>query len=294
MKRARRFVELLRSQPDYILGRFLFVRRLYSVARRLRGNAGAASLQVARVYEPVGEEVLVGHSGLVESRHTAAAHVARLHDTAWSNEITLTQSAIVALRTLATTTRLMFKSGAEKVEFAPSLAALTPERRNGIAIAQIADGWQDDTVKAIAGDERIVAVVSEYLGYSPTRASVFFFWSFASALTQEERIARNQTVLFHYDVDGYNFVYVSFYLVDVDCDGGAHALIERTHHAKRLRHLLGTACLSDDAAEAAFGADRIVTIEAPAGSGFFEDTSCYHKALVPTERDRLMIQFRYQ
>lgn len=294
MKRARRFVELLRTQPDYVFGRFLFVRRLYSVARRVAGPAMAASLKVGRIYESDCNAVTVGPSGFVESAHPVDTHVARLHDTAWSNEICLTTAAVTALGDLAQTTRLMFQASPERVEFAPSLDSLSPERRNGIALAQVADGWQDPTVAAIAGDEQIVAVVSKYLGYAPTRASVFFFWSFASALSQEERIARNQTVLFHYDVDGYNFVYVSFYLVDVDRDGGAHSLIERTHQAKRLGHLLGTARLSDEAAEAAFGRESIVTIEAPAGSGFFEDTSCYHKALVPTERDRLMIQFRYQ
>jgi hypothetical protein len=260
----------------------------------MRGAADAVSLEVGRIYEPITETVTVARSGLVESPHSVDTHVARLHDTAWSNEISLTQPAIAALCDVASTTRLMFKTSSQQLEVAPSLDDLTPERRSGIATAQIADGWHDETVKAIAGDERIVAVVSKYLGYTPTRASVFFFWSFAGSLSQEERIARNQTVLFHYDVDGYNFVYISFYLVDVDRNGGAHVLIERTHQSKRLRHLLGTACLSDDDAEAAFGPEPIVTIEAPAGSGFFEDTSCYHKATAPTERDRLMIQFRYQ
>lgn len=294
MKRARRLVELLRTQPDYVFGRFLTVRRLYSAGRRMRGVPVAPKLRIARIYCVETETIEVATSDLVISDKSVDAHCARLQETAWSDSIGLSAAAVSALVETARTTRLLVKSSADTVEFVPSLDVLSPEGRASAALAQIADGWRDSTVKAIAGDPAIVSVVTKYLGYKPDQASVFFFWSFANALSREERIARNQTVDFHYDVDGYNFVYVSFYLVDVDRDGGAHVLIERTHESKRLRHLLGTSCLSDDEAEAAFGAVSVVTVEAPAGSGFFEDTSCYHKALVPTHRDRLMLQIRYQ
>lgn len=294
MKRALRLFELLRTQPDYVFGRFLAVRRLYSAAQRVRVGSSRSVLRVARVYMPETEPAAVAPSGLVVSDRAIDAHVDRLRDDAWSNGIALTAEAVAALSAVASTTQLMYHDGEEEEVFAPSLAALSADDRKGIALAQIAEGWRDATVQAIAGDATIVATVSKYLGYAPEKASVFFFWSFASALTLEERIQRNQTVQFHYDVDGYNFVYVSFYLVDVDRDGGAHVLIERTHEAKRLRHLFGTARLSDDEAKAAFGPEPIITIEAPAGQGFFEDTSCYHKALAPVLRDRLMLQIRYQ
>jgi hypothetical protein len=35
-------------------------------------------------------------------------------------------------------------------------------------------------------------------------------------------------------------------------------------------------------------------MEGRAGEGFFEDTLCFHKALAPAKRDRLMFQLRYQ
>ena len=37
----------------------------------------------------------------------------------------------------------------------------------------------------------------------------------------------------------------------------------------------------------------IQLIEGPAGTGFFEDASCFHKALIPTSGERLMLQVRY-
>jgi ectoine hydroxylase-related dioxygenase (phytanoyl-CoA dioxygenase family) len=101
-------------------------------------------------------------------------------------------------------------------------------------------------------------------------------------------------VRFHYDVHGFNFVYVNFYLSDTDRDSGAHVLIAGSHRDKSLRQLFGSARISDEAALRRYGAERVRIIEAKAGSGFFEDTACYHKALPPSARDRLMLQLRYQ
>ena len=109
-----------------------------------------------------------------------------------------------------------------------------------------------------------------------------------------ERETAQQTVRFHYDVHGYNFIYVNFYLQDTDERTGAHVLIEASHHDKKPRHLLGSARLDDDQAYRDYGANRIRVMRGPAGTGFFEDTTCYHKALAPIDQPRLMLQIRYQ
>ncbi len=77
-------------------------------------------------------------------------------------------------------------------------------------------------------------------------------------------------------------------------ENGAHALIAGSSRRKRLGHLLGSARLSDAEAWQTYGRDAERTIEGPAGSGFLEDASCYHKALPPETGDRLMLQLRYQ
>ena len=42
-----------------------------------------------------------------------------------------------------------------------------------------------------------------------------------------------------------------------------------------------------------YGADKVATIYGKAGSGFAEDTSCIHKGLAPTGRDRLILQIQF-
>ena len=147
---------------------------------------------------------------------------------------------------------------------------------------------------ASLGMNSIVSVASAYLGYAPSKASCWLFWSLKNELTNAQRESVYQTIKFHYDVHWYNFFYVNFYLLDTDARSGAHALIRGSHRDKRVRSLLGTAQLSDEQAIRDYGTHRIKTMEGPAGLGFFEDTSCYHKALAPLDRDRLMLQIRYQ
>jgi len=103
-----------------------------------------------------------------------------------------------------------------------------------------------------------------------------------------------QTIDYHYDVDGFNFLYANFYLLDTSVRNGAHLLIEGSSRRKQLRHLLGKARLSDAEAHDAYGLTAERTFEGPAGFGFLEDASCYHKALRPLDGERLMLQLRYR
>ena len=149
-------------------------------------------------------------------------------------------------------------------------------------------------VQALAADPLLHEAASSFLGYRARRVSSWLFWSFASGLSDDERRAVNQTVDFHYDVDGYNFMYANFYLVDTTARNGAHVLIEGSSRHKRWRHLMGVARLADAEAFAAYGRDSERVMEGAAGFGFLEDSSCYHKALAPLSGDRLILQLRYR
>ena len=70
--------------------------------------------------------------------------------------------------------------------------------------------------------------------------------------------------------------------------GGGPSLIE-IETSRLAGHFIG-----DAEARETYGPEAERLIEGPAGSGFLEDTSCYHKALAPVSADRLMLQFRYQ
>ncbi|MCA1720944.1 MAG: hypothetical protein LC779_07565, partial [Actinobacteria bacterium] len=134
---------------------------------------------------------------------------------------------------------------------------------------------------------------SQYLGYEPQTCRPWLFWSYAGDYTEQERQAAGQTYFFHYDVFGYNFLYVNYYLTDVTRDRGAHVLVAGSHDRKPLGMLLGSAIVAEQRVRSTYGADAIRIIEGPAGTGFVEDTSCLHLATPPETGDRLMLQFRY-
>jgi hypothetical protein len=150
-------------------------------------------------------------------------------------------------------------------------------------------------VQAIVNDPILRAIVRTYLGHEPREVMTIINWSFASDFSEKERRRlKHQNVLdYHYDVGGYNFVYANFYITDTDRDSGAHVMMKRSHNRKPLRMLLGKASASESSVRKQFGIENEITIEGPAGTGFVQDTSCYHRATPPTHRDRLMLAVRF-
>ncbi len=101
-----------------------------------------------------------------------------------------------------------------------------------------------------------------------------------------------QTVTFHYDVEGFNFVYIFFYLSDCDKYSGAHEAILYSHKSKKLRHLFSSACQSEENIYSTYK-DKNKVINGKVGFGFVEDTSCFHRALAPLLSKRVCFQIRY-
>jgi hypothetical protein len=149
------------------------------------------------------------------------------------------------------------------------------------------------TVTRIKNDPVLRELVSAYLGYIPQRSRVVLFWNFASNLTEEERKTVHQANNYHYDVDGYNFLYVQFFMTEVDEGSGPHIIIKGSHRKKPMHLLLSSVKQPDEAIHAYYGAQSETTIMGKAGTGFIEDTSSFHKAMAPTARDRLLLQFVY-
>jgi hypothetical protein len=163
-----------------------------------------------------------------------------------------------------------------------------------VPIGSTRDPIRCPAVRAIVEDPVLGEIAGRYLGYEPGRALPILFWSFASDFTDDERRRLKQHVIdYHYDVGGFNFVYASFYILDTDRDSGAHVLMRKSHNAKPLRMLLGSAAASEAVVRKHFGRENELVIEGPAGTGFVEDTSCYHRASPPTRADRLMLQVRF-
>ncbi len=286
-------LSLLVQAPHYIFGRFQLVRSAYGLARGIEQRVTPPPSTI-RVGEKFGEplhEITPAKSPFVQNVLPNQAHVNNLHDYAFSPGLRLIPHAVDHLRKWAQTSPLMHS---EKP--LPPIDELQADEAllKKFAIAEIRNCSEDAIIQSIAGDRDILDVISRYLGYVPSQAGAWLFWSLRTNLTIAEREAAQQTVRFHYDVHGYNFIYVNFYLQDTDERTGAHVLIESSHRDKKPRHLLGSARLDDDQAYRDYSVDRFRVLRGPAGTGFFEDTTCYHKALAPIDRPRLMLQFRYQ
>lgn len=164
-----------------------------------------------------------------------------------------------------------------------------------VPIAGIREPTRCPAVRSIVHDPVLRAIVRTYLGHEPRRVMTIINWSFAAYFSEEERRRlRHKNVLdYHYDVEGYNFVYANFYITDTDCNSGAHVMMKRSHKRKPLRMLFGSAAASEASVREQFGIENEIMIEGEAGTGFVQDTSCFHRATPPTHRDRLMLAVRF-
>ncbi|EPE96159.1 hypothetical protein RGCCGE502_22020 [Rhizobium grahamii CCGE 502] len=149
-------------------------------------------------------------------------------------------------------------------------------------------------VQRLIDDPVLRSIVREYFGHEPRKIIALLHWSFGSPMDDEERRHLKHIVIdYHYDVDGYNLLYASFYITDTDRYSGAHVMMKRSHNRKPLRMLIGSVRASVDAVYKYFGKENEIIIEGPAGTGFVQDTSCYHRASPPTRGDRLMLAIRF-
>lgn len=162
---------------------------------------------------------------------------------------------------------------------------------DAVVVGSVRDPEACPAVLRVKNDPKLREFVSAYLGYVPQQVRVVLFWNFASTLTPEERAKVHQANNYHYDVDGYNWLYTQFFMTDVDADSGPHIIIKGSHRDKPLHLLFSSVKQPDSAIHGYYGANRETVIEGPAGLGFIEDTSSFHKAVEPRKRDRLLLQY---
>jgi hypothetical protein len=290
--RLRRLAFVLGNQPHYVLGRFPIVRDVYSMLNAFSDAVvGSAPLRIGDLYDDPIAIVETAPSGHLLPIILPGRQVDQMRTQSYSLGPHLTIDAVSQLRSAAS--RLPLKaSGIDSTTYGQLSAS--QELRDRIATATVRNSSALPVVRRLAGDPLLYEVVRQFLGYQPKRVSSWLFWSLANRLSDDQRRAVNQTIDFHFDVNGFNFVYANFYLFDTSALNGAHVLIAGTGRRKRLRDLIGVNRLSNSDARKLYGPDCERVMEGPAGFGFLEDASCYHKALPPRDGDRLMLQLRYQ
>ncbi len=272
-------IRSLQRQPlSYALGRFTGVRRLYGTARGIRQRLG---------YDPperTGAALFHGIDveGAVQLLRKQSVCIAPLIPPEIVSEICRFASTSICRRQERPPTfKLSDVSGGRLP---------TGEL---VVLADVLGAEGNEAVRAVAMDPSVIEVAAKYLGYIPTRRRARLIWSFVCDATNEVREKEGQTVTYHFDVESYNFVYGNYYLTDVDARSGAHTMIVGSHDDKPLTWLFGSAKRSDSEIRRHYGVDREMTLVGPAGFAFIQDSSCYHRALAPVERPRLMLQVRY-
>ena len=292
----RRLAHLLVHQPDYVFGRIATVRDAYSMMHAAKDAvAGVAPLLIHDLYSETKAALEISPSPYLVQESTAARQVDDMRKRSYSLGPSLTQDAVAQIQDAAHSRPLELR-GAGTARSCRSYNELlaSPELHGWTAIGTVLGSSTLPVVRAIAGDPALYETARHFLGYRPRQVSSWLFWSLANQLSDDQRRGAYQTIDFHYDIDGYNFMYANFYLLETGPLNGAHVLIEGTSRRKRLGDLIGSACLSDGEARQAYGQDRERLLQGPPGFGFVEDASCYHKALPPIGSDRLMLQLRYR
>jgi len=267
--------------PSYTLGRFYLVRSLYSLWMRLRDRLRGRRLPPLDGLPP---------SGMIRTAPRSA--VAELRQTALSQCITLPAPLAEEIREFARRDECSVDGVKYRFRYADVKNGKLPDD-TFVALAHCQNPTACPAVCQVRDDPVLRAIVANFLGYVPQSPDVRLYWSFVGEAADDDRRRMYQTIDFHYDVHDYNFCYVHIYLTDTDVKSGAHVMVLGSHKSKPVRWLIGSARRTDEAVENHYGREKIVCLEGAAGTGFIEDTACFHKALAPVSRERLLLQIRF-
>lgn len=137
----------------------------------------------------------------------------------------------------------------------------------------------------VANNTTLLAAVEGIFGCKPTIGYISAWWSVPTS-DGKPRHAEN----FHRDIDDVNFIKLFLYLTDVGPENGPHEFIRGSHALPQIsdgkRH-------TDEEVLAAFGADRLTTFAAPAGTMFLENTFGLHRGQPVRSGRRLILQVVY-
>lgn len=271
-----------RGELHYVLGRFRTVRKTYSGIRGLREGFAPTAVAIDG-HQTMFPDAIVPQ--VVDIIRKEAVFVG----------LQLPTDIVSEIRDFAESEPLhaIYDPGGPTFVYSSVVHGTAADGRV-VPVAGVSDPTRCAAIKAIVNDPKLRAIARKYLGHEPKKITTLLSWSFALGISDEERRRLKHHVIdYHYDIEGYNFVYASFYITDCDRNSGAHVMMKRSHNKKPLSMLLGSAVASEAAVRHHFGIENEIMIEGPAGTGFVQDTSCYHRATPPVARDRLMLAVRF-
>lgn len=275
---------VLEGKLYFAMGRFRTVRRSYSAWRHLRQSLSPArpANGAAAGGVPAGASLFAGHDRrtIVDTLRRDGIYVG----------LQLPPAVVDEVVGFARTAPLTRWAEEDSFTYADVKDGRLPSGE-AVVVGSVREPEACPAVVRIKNDPKLREYVSAYLGYVPQQVRVVLFWNFASNLTAEERSKVHQANNYHYDVDGYNWLYTQFFMTDVDASAGQHIIIKGSHRDKPLHLLFSSVKQPDKAIHDYYGAENESVIEGKAGLGFIEDTSSFHKATEPRSRDRLLLQY---
>ena len=146
-------------------------------------------------------------------------------------------------------------------------------------------------IKKIETDPILLEIASRYWDAEPLHQESHLWWNFPVESTIYER--RRAAQLFHANEGDSLSLQFSFYITDVDLCSSPHVCVKGSHVKKKYSPLSRRkGCSYQDITEF-YGYKNIVPICGKAGSGFVEDTRCFHQATSPGSQDRLILQVSF-
>jgi len=137
---------------------------------------------------------------------------------------------------------------------------------------------------ALANHPDILGAAELYFGCKPVIDNIGASWSYPG------RDTAKGAQRFHRDYDCAASFKLFLYLTDVDERSGPHVYVKGSHRSGQLE---SARAQTDADIIAAFGAEAVTPIMAPAGTWFLEDVFGFHKGLIPKLAPRLLVAIEY-
>jgi hypothetical protein len=270
----------LREEPSWLLfligGRMLTLRRLH---RRLSAGYAPQDVPTSTVLAPLDLAVLF----------------AALAADGIAVGVNLSPETAAAIRRFADTTAC-FGNFDRRLEFLPAEHAAAEQRfGRPVLVAHYFDRLAEcAAAQAVAGDPMLREIASRHLAAPAQVISHRLWWSFRPARVEEAMLHLASQERFHYDLNDWRSLKFFFYLTDVDAASGAHVYVRGSHRKRRFRHQLSP-FVGQTTHEilATYGADRLLRIAGPAGTGFAEDPFGFHMGTVTAGRPRLILEVEF-
>lgn len=149
-------------------------------------------------------------------------------------------------------------------------------------------------ISQLVNDPKLQKIAAGYIGKQAQYTGASLFWTFP---VEGESVDSDQQMFshFHYDIDDFAGLRFCFYLTDVTLNDGPHVCIRGSHIQKRIRHIFNFFSRIQTAAELekTYQSEKFITIAGNSGSGFIEDTFCFHKGNPPKSKPRLFLQLHF-